>query len=59
MSNYEYLHSLSLKELAKEIVSMPICSICAVSRNWDCNKNDCIASAAEWLKSERKENENA
>ncbi len=55
MSNYEYLRSLSLKELATEIVNMPIsiCSICVLSGNWDCNKNNCIASAAEWLESER------
>lgn len=50
MSNYEYLRSLPPEELAKEIVSLPICSICALNKNWDCNKNDCIAAAVEWLK---------
>ncbi len=54
MSNYEYLRSLSLKELAKEIVNLPLCVACdRISGEWGCNGGDCSKAAVEWLKSER------
>lgn len=54
MSNYEYLRSLSLEELAKEIVNLPsMCETCEYMSEYGCNGSDCSEAAAEWLKSER------
>lgn len=56
MNNYEYLRSLSLEEMAKEIANLPLCDAC----QWrdDCderyNVGYCYEAAAIWLKSERK-----
>ncbi len=60
MSNYEYIRGLPLEEMAKEIVSLPICTICKQKDGYGygCGeKSDCSIPAVEWLKSERKEND--
>lgn len=55
MTNYEYLRSLPLEELAKEIANLPLCDAC----EWrdDCDEyytvGYCFEVAAKWLKSER------
>lgn len=56
MSNYEYIRGLPLEEMAKEIVSLPICAICKQDGYGCDEKSDCSIPAVEWLKSERKEN---
>lgn len=54
MSNYEYIRELPLEEMAKEIVSLPICTICKQKDGYGCGeKSDCSIPAAEWLESER------
>lgn len=53
MTNYEYLRSLPLEELAKEIANFPVCDACKW-RDDECdNVGYCYEVTAEWLKSER------
>lgn len=55
MTNYEYLRSLQLDELAKELINLPFCSICKFNGGYECSGSICLLVAREWLKSERKE----
>lgn len=55
MTNYEYLQSLSLKDLAKELPDLPICTVCKyIGDCEECyNLRNCSETAAKWLKAER------
>lgn len=54
MSNYEYLRSLPLEQMAKEIVNLPLCTICEHKDTDGCyDINNCSGAAVEWLKSEK------
>lgn len=55
MTNYEYLRSLSVEEMAEELPNLPICEVCEyVSTFKECySLKHCSKAATEWLKSER------
>lgn len=57
MTNYDYIRGLPLEEMAKVITDLNICENC--ESNGDCRASMCQSVFTEWLKSERKGNENA
>lgn len=57
MTNYDYICGLPLEERAKVITDLNICENC--ESNGDCRASMCQSVFTEWLKSERKGNENA
>lgn len=57
MTNYDYIRGLPLEEMAKVITDLNLCENCESNGNLDCRASTCKSVFTEWLKSERKEND--